>query len=66
MTKNDIKQYLTKTFITEANEDSTPAIALNKKIRKQNKKENDDLERQLVRRLRKDLRHNRIGLGDRG
>jgi hypothetical protein len=41
MTKNDIKQYLTKTFITEANEDSTPAIALNKKIRKQNKKDND-------------------------
>ena len=41
MTKTDIKQYLIKTFITEANDDSTPAIALNKKLRKQNKKEND-------------------------
>jgi len=32
----------------------------------EDKEENDDLERQLVSRLRKDLRHNRIGLGDRG
>jgi hypothetical protein len=42
MDKSVIKQYLTKTFITEASSDqsSTPAIALAKKIAKENGKEN--------------------------